>query len=754
MAIIEVEKSVNKAPSQEDPSAWEKFKDMFTGNLRETEYSENLPELTGIFAGEDPVLTSQLILPLLTTQDNEELSQIITSKLPNVVSEKDEKGNIYLGNKNTGQIVALNKPGISKLDIMQTLGVGAAFLQRIPFLDKVGSTVLASLGKQAIKDATIEAAIEANQSAQGGEFNDSNVVLAGAGAVVPDLAVMGIKGLANKKAQAAEDALRHAESLESQRIQNPLSPEAQGYVSNAQQQQINQSIADSGKETIDAFNKSISNIPLRRPQLRPIVSEVEPNQSVLDAAEEFGLVEDLLPSHYSNNPTYRAIEQGRKSIIGSPLAAKEEKLLDKMKDISDELITTSKGMTDKGFANDEIREAMLKRIEESNLLEEQFYGNLKNKMPADAETYPNTVLDFLDKQIRDFGGEQNLPPEYAEVVKKLTYANDIPTYTHLDQIRKDVGAKIQQPSMTWNSEQKGRFKALYSVLSQDVQNEVSKRFPDMVPQLNEMNKQTQLRKAWENQADQLLGRQKNREIIPQLGRALKNLSDGRSGQFDSIIKSLPKEQQQMAIMTALNDVFTGSSRKEKALSIQGFDDWYQGLKRNPTALNRMKKFLPEETIKRMNIFSNLVHGIRKAQEKEVMTGRIQTLLKDFESPDGLLSKMFKVLSAETATTPLGMPGAGSAGAIGALLFSRQSTRGEKADRLLASPEFMKMAKDYATGKLEAENARKIAEKKLANSQRFKDWLNVLPKEEKAQYLKEIARSGLITFLLGANSSDH
>jgi hypothetical protein len=111
-----------------------KVTDFFTGNDRATELTDRLPELSepnGLFFGEDGGKVAKVIPALLTTLDPQGIQNIITNNFENigVTYNKDAQGNMFpiLRNNKTGAVAQINRPGMSKLDLMQGLGLAAAF---------------------------------------------------------------------------------------------------------------------------------------------------------------------------------------------------------------------------------------------------------------------------------------------------------------------------------------------------------------------------------------------------------------------------------------------------------------------------------------------------------------------------------------------------------------------------------------------------------------------------------------------------
>jgi len=118
------------APAQDQRSFTQKTKDFFTGNDRETEQTQTLPEfdLPTHFALTRPGATAKTALGLLTTFDEKGQLKILKTNFPKIEFSEDEKGNIIIdATKEGGGKGVLNMPGISARDMMQLGFQVAAF---------------------------------------------------------------------------------------------------------------------------------------------------------------------------------------------------------------------------------------------------------------------------------------------------------------------------------------------------------------------------------------------------------------------------------------------------------------------------------------------------------------------------------------------------------------------------------------------------------------------------------------------------
>lgn len=141
----------------------------------------DLPELGrgGILAGESKLKGAAITPALLTTTNPQELGQILQSNFPNIGITQTKEGELIATNNDTGARVVINKPGLSQLDIVQGLGITAAFIPA-----SATGTTAGLVAATAITSGVNEAV----QALSGGEFNAEQVAIDAVAAGVLDKA--------------------------------------------------------------------------------------------------------------------------------------------------------------------------------------------------------------------------------------------------------------------------------------------------------------------------------------------------------------------------------------------------------------------------------------------------------------------------------------------------------------------------------------------------------------------------------------
>lgn len=700
--------------------------DFFTGADRETRATRELPELatsTGFLSTASPAAVAKVAPALLTTTDPQEMADILKSNFPEVGIQYDEKGNIIAGNNKTGQRVVLNKPGVSAMDLYNTLGIGSL---AIP----AGASSAASLpiraAQIAAQSGATTAAQEGYQSSVGGDFDLTNVLVdtAASGALEAIPAIL--KAAKGRQSRIASEAEQQAIDAEAARVGNNLSPEMQ----QARQTEMAKDLAKQSRA--------------RRPDLEQVASDVAPIPEVTQAAERLGVSDALTPAQTSGSQTYRELEGALAAIPGSKMSKMQKQGIDAVAQKADDFIEEFGGSLDKGILSGSVKDDILKTIDDLDNEASTIYNNLSNAVPAKTAVDTSSIIQSLESLASDLGGEKYLDPIQRRI---LGIAKSKPTYALIDSERKKVGAALRKSQGPYKDADTGALKMLYGSLS-DAQETAVKSAG-----ANEMwdvaKKLVAQRKALEDQSITLLGRDKLSTIMPKVGKAMKKLSAGDFKEFDKTIAAIPKERRQEVVLSALNDVFTIGSGKEKKMNPAGFVDWYESLSRNSAARRRIISNLPEGANKRLHDLFLVARGIRNASSERVRTGVIHGLLKDFDSESGVVGKLYQVgkaaAAAEGITSSVGLHGAGAASAIASALSKGKSEPiANAADSLISSSEFKNLIKQYASKSVRAQNAQKVAERALMRSEKYQRWYELLPSEDK----RTIIRAGVMAYLSG------
>ncbi|EKO3488608.1 hypothetical protein M3924_004318 [Vibrio fluvialis] len=720
---------VDQKRKESSGSALGAVSDFFTGADRETRATRELPELatsSGFLSTADASTVAKVAPAILTATDPQEVANILKANFPEVGIQYDEKGNIIAGNNKTGQRVVLNKPGASAMDLYNVLGIGSL---AIP----AGASGAASLpiraAQIAAQSGATTAAQEGYQSALGGDFDLTNVLVdtAAAGALEAIPAIL--QAAKSRSARTAATAEQSAVDAEAARVADNLSPEMQ----QARQSELAQEVATQSRA--------------RRPDLERVASDVAPIPEVTQAAERLGVADALTPGQTSGSQAYRELEGALSAVPASKMSVMQKNGIDAVAQKADDFIEEFGGTLDKSALSESVRDGIFKTINDLDDEASAVYKSIAETVPMETKVDASSLKNSLESRAAELGGEEYLDPVQRRLLK---ISQGEPSYALIDNERKKVGAALRKSQGPYKDADTGALKMLYGLLTEA--QEGAAKATGVDDMWNVAKKLTAQRKSLEDQSITLLGKNKTAAIMPKVGQAMKRLSAGDFKAFDETMAAIPKERRQEVVISALNDVFTGSSRKEKQLNPAAFVDWYESLSRNSAVKKRIMSNLPDGAPERLRDLFLVARGVRNASSERVRTGVIQGLLKDFDSESGMISKLYQVgrnaAAAEGVSTSIGVPGVGTASAIASALSKAKSEPiTNAADSLISSAEFKSLVKLYAGKSVGAKNAQKAVERALMKSEKYQRWFELLPSEDK----RTIIRSGLISYLSGEES---
>lgn len=157
---------------------------------------ENLPELTssGLLSGESKLKTAAITPVLLTALDPREIGQILSSQFDSIGITETKEGEILATNRKNGVTAVINKPGISKIDVLQGLGLVSAFTP---------AGAAKTIPGRIFAAGATETALQTGQQLAGGEANPEDVAFAtgsaGIGEAIAPIAKAGMKKISDKR---------------------------------------------------------------------------------------------------------------------------------------------------------------------------------------------------------------------------------------------------------------------------------------------------------------------------------------------------------------------------------------------------------------------------------------------------------------------------------------------------------------------------------------------------------------------------
>lgn len=455
---------------------------------------------------------------------------------------------------------------------------------------------------------------------------------------------------------------------------------------------------------------------------RILAEQAAPDPRTVAAAKRLGIQDYLQPDHVTTNQAFRELSQAVKSVPGSVLRAKEMDGLTQIGQRADELIRDLGGTTNLSGVQSRVKDGLSKTIEDLDAQSELLYDKINEALPATTTVQADNVLAYLNRQIRDLGGKENLSPMEKRLLAKLSPKADgkLPTYALVDKLRKEIG-RVTSRAGPFKDEDIGLAKKYYGFITDD-QAIVAETF-GQANTWKVAKELVQVRKGLEDDMVALFGKQLDQSIVGKLSDATVSLSKGDAEKLSKLMQAIPQQQRQMVAASALNTAF-GKATQNGALNFNSFANWYEGLMANKQAYAALMTNLPMGARKQLSDLYRVSRGVRNATRERITTGRINAVTEELKGADTAMAQIYDKakraalgVPIELAATTIGVPpGFGLGSGITAALLSKKENTIKAADALIASPEFEKMVVDMARN---GGTARPASVSILQNSRAFK-----------------------------------
>lgn len=494
--------------------------------------------------------------------------------------------------------------------------------------------------------------------------------------------------------------------------------------------------------------KTVSSTFTKKSRTQRLAEQAQPDPEIVKAAEEFGLLEDMLTSHTTKDATHAAVVQGLRSIPGSKLAERERRLLENVGRQADQLIQEFGGTTDKTTLSDAYRIKARETIDNikkaENLQFAQIERQIKQQAKASgldaAPVEASNVLAQIEEREKALGAEKYLT-RTERYLKRSLLPDENPTYDRLEDLRQQIGDALERKggSTIFTNVSEARLKALYGALAQDQKVAAAKYgVGDLYDSARQM---TISRKGIEKQLIQTMGKELTGNITQKAKKAILDLGKKDTKAWDELSANIPKElgadQRREIFATALNDAFVGqSSRGGRAISVRAFDDFMGSLTRNEGAARRLAKEIGQENYQRLQRFHTIVGGIRRGMDQTLHTGKIMSVPGIVDDIQTITQRIYGKASEGARRVPVMKTILGE--------LPDRTPKSIAADELLDSPQFRNAVFSAASGKLDTPEKIQKANRMLEASKAFQNWATTLEKGE----LKELAAVGAIGYLTG------
>ena len=630
-------------------------------------------------------------LATLQTQtfNPQEFANILQNVEPRIQIESGPEGGLYVTHPDIGETFVINKPGISPNDGIQILSAIAAASPA-----GFGKTVTS----RAIREAFIQSAIETSQKMAGGEINPEEIAMASGFSVLSDVPGMISRGRQFRTvAQEAE-----------KRGAGEAVPEMTVIAKDAR---MGAPIEESAES---------------------LTSVVMPSQPKVRAVEELGLQEVAPLRIISDNPQYRSVEQALATIPGSQLMNAEKEFINQLSAKTGQFIDEFGGTRSIVEANESVKTAIEQNLKNSRAEARKLYDKLSDSV--NPRTKVKEELRELSSNLvglaRDAGGISNLSSIEQSILKEVRAAIGTTqepgrgmTYGRLDDLRKEIGEKLEKSSFMNVDTASFRLDRLYDSLTAAQDTVLKSMDPELSGVWQTAKKLVSQRKDLEKVIASVAGKNLQREIIPQLSTAIKNLAEGKSTRFIEILDAIPKELRQEAMITAMGSVFTRGSRNATDLVPAAYASWWQKVKRDSGARRLLYKNLPKGSVRFLNNLATVSQSVADSVGSAPRTGIINAMEK-MNSDGGFIDKVLGMI-----------PMAG--GGLQSLLKVKEKDALDAGADLLGDPGFKRIISRAA-----ANQPTDKAEEAFKKTKVYINWINSVP----ANIKRRASLIGLADFL--------
>ncbi len=629
----------------------------------------------------------------VTTFDPYEFGQILTNIDPDIAIQGKPDGTVFATNRKTGKVVKINEPGLKIMDALQFLGAASAASP---------AGMLRQTGQRVLGDMAIQTVIEGAQALSGGEFNPSEVLVAGgtSGALeyAPEL-VRSLRQTRQGRMISAGDDVAET-PMARQAVEAGAAPEVE----------------------------SVAKINLAQQ------ADVDPD--VAQAARDVGLYEDIPISAMSRNVQYQQLEQAIANMPGTAVNVQQAEAIKKLARVTDELIEKFGGRADPSTLSAEIQDSVFENINSLRTQSGLLYDKIAETIPPETLVDIAPLRSYLNKQISILGKE-NLSPAEKTLNKILGGDEEITgiTYGLLDKLRKRVGERLgkARKGQLFSDDTSFELSELYDVITEAQGQALEIASPDAKSIWNTAKGLVESRKALEDSTVVLFGKDAMENALNKLGKGVTGISSGEIKILQKTMDAMPEEYRSVAAVTALQAAFTAGGRGNSRTSLGGLASWYENANKNRKALEELYKYLPEGLPEFMDNLGKVAVSWSSATRQAKPTGSINSIFKNFDQESGWIDRLI---------------GLSVTGRVAQNVVSKLSDAPEQslqlASELMASQAFKRYTERIVSGK----SSERVLES-LYRTAAYRAWVSQLPDRSK----KMILANGLSNYLFNPSIED-
>lgn len=663
--------------AQPELGFFEGIGESITGTRRATPTTESLPDWVAMpelntfsMAGFKSALGTMMTSP-------EETVQVIQSNFPGVQVTQDEKGNYILQSSIDGKMYAI-KPGFQVSDIPRAAGAVAAFTPAGRL-----TTIPAAIGGA----TATQTAIEASQAATGGEFNLGEVGMAAATAPIAPL----LSRIIPPAYQAVKEGVKSVVGKVAPAVAPVVKPAAPV---------VAPAVAEVTDDAVNLLVQKASGRGFGSTAARNRLADLaQVNVAAKEAADRLGI--ELPADVFSDNPQVRAAAGLTRSVAGSDVEAAWRTTVTNAVDKADDILkqydaTFVEGTVAPGVVSQKIKDSLTSTRASLNKEAGVLYDTVNAAVPKTTIiTLPKlkATLDAVKAEV----GEAGMSKSEKELIKMISDGNV--SYGRLMREKTLIGKAIDKLDSPYGSMAEADLKRLYAALADDQLTIAAKVGGEPLrQQLRAANLLYAKERALGKRIVNAFGQDIEGSVANKMRTAITSAAKGDAGEFNRLLKSVPKDLQKETIATALASVTRSARGAEKGgFGFSEFADIYPKLRANPPVYKTIVDTLGKDSANALRDLFEISKRITEARSLVLTTGKAN---QAFANPEGLIGKIMEKSIVQRAATGLAsyVPGGGAlAPDIINFMSNGADERVKAAGKLFADESFQKLAIDSAKG---------------------------------------------------------
>ena len=436
---------------------------------------------------------------------------------------------------------------------------------------------------------------------------------------------------------------------------------------------------------------------------------------ILQAARALGLdVDNMSPAILSKNRQFQSIAMGVQSARGSQTGLR---FADDLKRIQERAAQLGEewGAQELGELNKKIRDSMTAVVRNLETKADDVYSELARLIPAETPVPEGSAVAAVKETLKKLNGDASkltslekdilalgerpvasaaledarreasfLAARNGTTVEEELAKMSLPTsvkkqasYFEIDRLRKKVGAKTKGESV-FSDATRGEAKNYYKLLTADQEAAADLLgHKDLVQQAKSLVFE---RKNLEDQMVKLFGEQLDRSFVSRaLRSSLSAISKGDTDKLVNMINTVPKEFREEVIVSGLASMFARANT-DGAFNPKLFSNFMSAIESSQIAKNAIFSNLPAETVTGIRNLTKVSQNLTQALGERIGTGALAEALK---TSDSLLKKVLVHVAGYAG---------GLKGLLAVHILNGKSAPLQAADEFLSSPQFLELVK--------------------------------------------------------------